>query len=39
MDAVGETSGAPSIIRFGQVLRIDGYYDPRSALEAVGRLE
>jgi ketosteroid isomerase-like protein len=44
MDAVGEASGAPSIIRFGQVwsfregrvVRIDGYYDPRAALEAVG---
>lgn len=44
MEAVGETSGAPSVIRFGQVwsfrdgkvVRIDGYYDPRAALEAVG---
>jgi ketosteroid isomerase-like protein len=44
MDAVGEASGAPSVIRFGQVwsfregqvVRIDGYYDPRAALEAVG---
>ena len=44
MDAVGETSGVPSSIRFGQVwnfrdgkvVRIDGYYDPHGALEAVG---
>jgi ketosteroid isomerase-like protein len=44
MDAVGDRSGAPSAIRFGQVwtfeggrvARIDGYYDPRAALEAVG---
>lgn len=47
MEAVGETSGAPSIIRFGQVwsfhdgsvVRFDGYYDPRAALEAVGLQE
>jgi ketosteroid isomerase-like protein len=47
MDAVGEASGVPSTIRFGQVwtfkggkvLRIDGYYDPRAALEAVGLRE
>jgi ketosteroid isomerase-like protein len=44
IEARGEASGAPSTIRFGQVwtfrgekvLRIDGYYDPRDALEAVG---
>jgi uncharacterized protein len=47
MDAVGETSGAPSSIRFsqvwsfrdGRVVRIDGYYDPQAALEAVGLTE
>jgi ketosteroid isomerase-like protein len=47
MEAVGETSGAPSTIRFGQVwtfrggrvARIDGYYDPRAALEVVGLRE
>ena len=47
MDAVGETSGVPSSIRFGQVwsfrdgkvIRIDGYYDPHAALEAVGLAE
>jgi ketosteroid isomerase-like protein len=47
MDAVGETSGVPSSIRFGQVwsfrdgrvIRIDGYYDPLAALEAVGLVE
>jgi ketosteroid isomerase-like protein len=44
MSAVGEASGVPSTIRFGQVwsfrsgkvVRIDGYYDPRDALAAVG---
>jgi ketosteroid isomerase-like protein len=47
MEAVGDTSGAPSAIRFGQVwsfrdgkvVRIDGYYDPHDALEAVGLSE
>jgi ketosteroid isomerase-like protein len=47
MEAVGEASGVPSAIRFGQVwsfhggkvARIDGYYDPRAALEAVGLSE
>jgi ketosteroid isomerase-like protein len=47
MDAVGDTSGARSVIRFGQVwsfrdgkvARIDGYYDPSAALEAVGLSE
>jgi ketosteroid isomerase-like protein len=47
MEAVGEASGVPSSIRFGQVwsfhearvVRIDGYYDPRAALEAVGLRE
>jgi len=47
MDAVGEASGAPSVIRFGQVwnfrggkvVRIDGYYDPRAALGVVGLSE
>ena len=47
MDAVGEASGAPSSIRFGQVwtfregkvIRIDGYYDPEAALQAAGLQE
>jgi ketosteroid isomerase-like protein len=47
MHTVGDTSGVPSSIRFGQVwsfregkvFRIDGYYDPHAALEAVGLRE
>jgi ketosteroid isomerase-like protein len=47
MEAVGERSGAPSSIRFGQVwsfdhgrvARIDGYYDPGAAFEALGLRE
>jgi ketosteroid isomerase-like protein len=44
VETAGAASGAPSTIRFGQVwslhdgkiVRVDGYYDPRAALEAVG---